>query len=104
MLASNFNHNSAIALNAPTSGGGDKSARGALLVNVRVTGIRVAGQPLSQDELVARVKQLRTDNPGLKVLVHPGTGVDLQQVVDVLDTLKNAGVSNLRLMGRPGSG
>jgi biopolymer transport protein ExbD len=102
MLASSFNHNNAIALNAPANGGNaSATATGALLVNVRVDGVRVAGQHLSKRGLVARVKKLRNDNPALKVLVHPGAGVTLQQTVTVLDTLKMAGVSNLRLMGQP---
>lgn len=103
MLASNFSNDHAIALESPASGGSPSSATGALLVNVRVNGVRVAGQLLSRKALVARVRQLRADNPDLKVLVQPGNGVDLQQTVNVLDELKTAGVRNLRLMGGPAS-
>lgn len=100
MLASNFNQDNSISLNAPAGGSQAASATGALLVNVRTNGIRVAGKHLSQQGLVQRIAKLNTDHSSLKVLVHPGTDVDLQQTVAVLDTLKSAGVSNLRLMGQ----
>ncbi|NNC23606.1 biopolymer transporter ExbD [Salinisphaera sp. USBA-960] len=102
MLASNFSHNSAIKLDAPTAGGNAASATGALLVNLRVNGIHVGGQSLSEKALVARVQQLRSKKDDLRVLVHPSTGVSLQQTVHVVDALKDAGVTNLRLMGQPG--
>ncbi len=104
MLASNFSHDHAIVLNSPASGGSHSSSTGALLVNVRVNGARVAGQLLSPKALVARIRKLHAENPDLKVLVHPGNGVNLQQTVNVLDEVKTAGVSDLRLMSDAGNG
>lgn len=103
MLASSFLDWRAIDLNAPAQAGAASSVEGALLVEVRPDGLRLAGAPVSLDALAARVAERLQENPDQRVLVKPAAGVVLQDAVNVLDRLSAAGASSLSLI-RDGQG
>ncbi|MES1925649.1 biopolymer transport protein ExbD/TolR [Salinisphaera sp. T31B1] len=98
MLASNFSDEHAIVLDAPTQGQARPSIQGALLVDVRLDGVRFAGQYVGLEELSQRVKIALADDAGQRVLVRPAARVSLQDTVRILDALSAAGVVNLSLM------
>ena len=104
MLASSFVDLRSITLDTPAAGGGAPSIEGALLIEVRVDGVRFAGRYLSLDDLAARIRGQLARQPHRRVLVRPAAGVDLQATVRVLDRLSNAGVRNLSLMDQGASG
>jgi len=104
MLASSFTDLRAIALDAPVSGTGNASIEGALLVDVRLDGVRFAGRYIGLNDLVDTIRNRRADNPGLRVLVRPATRVSLQDTVRVLDALTVAGIDRIALMENPGKG
>lgn len=95
MLASSFLDWRAIDLNTPQSASAGASMEGALLVEVRREGLRLAGRAVSLDALVAGVAERLEADPGRRVLVKPAAGVRLQAAVDVVDRLDAAGVSGL---------
>lgn len=104
MLASNFLQLNTIVLDAPTTGAtAVESSQGALLVEIRLDGIRLSAQYVSLQELSARVSEYLQKKPDLAVLVQPGAGVNLQRTVYVLDRLSAAGATHLSLMQSPGS-
>lgn len=103
MLASSFTQLNAITLDAPAAGAGTSSVQGALLVEVRLDGVRFAGRYMSLDKLAAVVARHVAEHPQRQVLVQPGAGVNLQRTVRVLDRLTHAGVTHLSLMQSPGS-
>lgn len=98
MLASSFLDLHSIVLDAPAEGSGAPSVEGALLVDVRLDGIRFAGRYVAMDELVQRVRIALADAPDRRVLVRPAEQVKLQDAVDILDALTAAGVKRLSLM------
>ncbi len=103
MLASSFIDLSSIMLNAPAQGTGTPSAEGALLVEVRVDGVRFAGRYISLDDLAERVRGQLAQHPERRILVQPGVGVNLQATVRVLDRLSSVGATRMSLMQSPGS-
>ncbi|MEX0923991.1 MAG: biopolymer transporter ExbD [Rhodovibrionaceae bacterium] len=98
MLASSFLDWRSIALNAPAQTAEGVSMDGALLVEVRQLGLRLSGESLSLDELQLRLRARLAEDPDRPVLVRPASEVTLQQVVRVLDAVKEAGVVELSLI------
>lgn len=98
MLASSFLNWRAIELDAPRRAGASAGMTGAMLVEVRSGGTRLAGQSIAMDELVARLNERLNSDPEQRVLVKPAEGVALQRAIDVLDRLEETGVSNLSLI------
>ena len=98
MLASSFLEWRAIDLDAPLQAAHGASAEGALLVEIRPEGLRLAAEPLSLDTLAARVGARLAARPEQRVLIEPAAGVSLQRTVEVLDRLKAAGVADMSLI------
>jgi biopolymer transport protein ExbD len=101
MLASSFLDLHSIVLDAPAEGSGAPAVEGALLVDVRLDGIRFAGRYVGMEELVQRVRIALADAPDRRVLVRPAEQVKLQDTVRILDALSAAGVERLSLMETP---
>jgi len=101
MLASSFQDWRAIDLTASAAAGASTPMEGALLVEVRSDGLRLAADPVSLDVLVARVGQRVASQPEVPVLVKPASGVVLQEMVRVLDALAAVGVTGLSLIRDP---
>ncbi|WP_353161149.1 ExbD/TolR family protein [Salinisphaera shabanensis] len=104
MLASSFLDLHSIVLDAPAEGSGAPAVEGALLVDVRLDGVRFAGQYVGMEELVQRVRIALADTPDRRVLVRPAERVKLQDTVRILDALSAAGVKQLSLMETAPSG
>ena len=100
MLASSFLDWRTIALDAPAEAGG-AGPEGALLVEIRPDGLRLAAQRLSLDALAAQVAAQLRAAPDRRVLVRPAAGVPLQRAVEVLDRLSAAGARRLSLIRAP---
>lgn len=98
MLASSFLDWRAIDLKAPAKAAGGAATEGALLIEIREDGLRLAAEPLTVDALVQRVRARLSVKPGQRVLIKPAEGVSVQRTVDVLDRLKAAGAANMSLM------
>ena len=103
MLASSFVDWRAIELTAPADGEASTvgAVEGALLVEVRPDGLRFAGEFLPIDAIAERVNARLAAAPDTPVLVKPAGGVNLQQTVNVLDRLTEAGAANLSLIRDP---
>lgn len=102
MLASSFLDWRSIVLAAPMPGAGATAMEGAMLVEVRAEGLRVAGRPVRLDELDGRIRPRLAETAGLSIFVKPSAGVPLQRAVAVLDRLSAAGVTRLSLIGGHG--
>lgn len=103
MLASSFVDWRAIELTAPADGdaAATGSVVGALMVEVRSDGLRLAGEFLPLDTIAERVQARLAAAPDTPVLVKPTGGVDLQNTVTVLDRLTQAGATNVSLIRDP---
>ena len=99
MLVTNLVDGRAIDLDAPARAAAGASMEGALLVEVRPGGVRLSGEPMSLDALLARVGKRLAQQPDQRVLIAPATGVSLQEAVEVLDRLAAAGATTLSLAG-----
>ena len=102
MLASSFLNLHTIVLDTPAQGARQDASQGALLIEVRLDGVRFAGRYKPLDEIVNLVRERLAERPDLRVLVQPGSGVNLQRTVRVLDRLSAAGATRLSLMQSPG--
>ena len=99
MLASSFLDWRAIDLNAPArAAAGSTAVEGALLVEIRPDGLRLAAETLTLDALAQRVAARLAAKPEQRVLIKPAAGVTLQRTVNVLDRLKAAGVTDMSLI------
>lgn len=98
MLASSFLDWRSIELGAPGDAGAGAGFEGAMLVEIRADGLRLAGHAASLEEVEARLAKRLADKPDQRVLVKPAAGVALQRAVDVLDRLSRAGVRSPSLI------
>ena len=98
MLASSFLDWRAIDLTAPAKASGAGRMEGALLVEIRSDGLRLAGEALQERALLRRVTSRLLEKPGQKVLVRPAAGVALQDAIRLLDGLAAAGATDLSLI------
>ena len=104
MLASSFLDWRAIDLDAPLqASGAAASTEGALLIEIKPDGLRLAAEPVALDALAGRVGERLAVKPDRRVLIKPSEGVPLQRTVDVLDRLKAIGVADMSLI-RDGGG
>ena len=97
MLASNFNQWNTIELTASAADGLPSSMEGAFLVGVGSGDLRLAGEPVSLDELTKRVSERLKVDAGQAVVVQPDRFTALQRTVDILDALYSAGAVNVTL-------
>lgn len=106
MLASSFADHRVIGFLTPT---GAKKAAGAeepsaVLVRVGRDGsLDMSGQPMSKVRIAEEVARRSLSDESLNYLVQPNRGVSVQQVISVVDLLKNSGARNVSLTGRPGA-
>ena len=99
MLASSFLDWRAIELDPPQRAGGGDAMTGAMLVEVRADGLRLAGEAIELPMLAERLRQQSDADPDLRIMIQPGEGVSLQRTVDVLDRLDQADIDNVSLIG-----
>ena len=97
MLASSFLDWRSIDLNAPAQAAAGPAMEGALLVEVRPGQLLLSGESVSLDVLTSRVAERVAAKPDQRVVVKSAVGVPLQDVVNVLDRLTEAGVAQLSL-------
>lgn len=97
MLASSFLDWRTIELNTPVRGAAAPALDGAMLVEVRRDDLRLSGETVSLDILADRVAKRLGRVPDQRVVVKPGDGVPLQDMIGVLDRLVAAGAHDLSL-------
>ena len=98
MLASSFLDWRAIDLKPPVGAAKAAATEGALLIELRPEGARLAGEPLSTEQLLRRVAERLREKPAQRILLKPSAGVALQDAVQILDRLAAAGVTDLSLI------
>lgn len=97
MLASSFEPRRSIELSATGAAGGG-GMNGALLIDLRPDGLRLAGAPIEPEALWTRIARSIAETADQRVLVRPAPGVDLQRTVTLLDRLAEIGVREAELM------
>ena len=98
MLASSFLDWRSVELDAPAQAAAGASMEGALLVELRLEGLRLSSETVSIEALAARVAERLAAKPDQKVVVKPAAGIALQDAVDVLDRLSAAGAADISLI------
>jgi biopolymer transport protein ExbD len=96
MLASSFLDWRTIELNVPAAGaaaGGE-----ALVVEVSTDGLMVAGEPVTLDQIAARLGDAVAAGLDRQVVLRPVGGASLQRLVLVLDRLTAAGAADVSLV------
>ena len=98
MLATSLLDWRAIELNVPVRTAALMSMEGALVVEIRPEGVRLAGEKIPSGSLPSRIREHLLRKPRRRVVVKPASGVTLQEAVRVLDALTAAGVEDLSLV------
>ncbi|MEM9148674.1 MAG: biopolymer transporter ExbD [Pseudomonadota bacterium] len=98
MLASSFLDWRSIRLSAASSGGPAAGVEGALLVELTAGGVRLSGERMDLVTLSARLEGHLERTPEQRVLVRPAPAVDMQRMVQLLDTVAAAGVQDIALL------
>ena len=97
MLASSFSEQQAIPLSTPATGEAERVLP-ASLIRVQHDGLDLNGEPLTLAELQLRAGRLSRVPGGRQFLVQPDPGIRLQQIVEVLDVLAQAGARYVSLI------
>ncbi len=100
MLTTSFSQQRMLDLDMPAAQGKGKSAwQGGSLVRVH-SGARVDfnGHPLAVGEVADKTRKLLSLRPDARFIVRPDTGLPLQQVVSVMDELRNGGATRVTLV------
>ena len=97
MLASSFLDWRSIDLNAPAQAAAGPALEGALLVEIHPDRLLLSGEPVSLDVLTSRIAERVEAKPDQRVVVKSAAGVPLQNAVNVLDRLTEAGAAQLSL-------
>ena len=100
MLASSFLDWRAIDLEPPVRTGAGMTEDPALLIEIEIGGLSLAGASIAVDELPSFLEAAMNENPNRPVLISPASGVPLQRTVDVLDTVRGIGATSIRLVHR----
>ena len=98
MLASSFLDWRTIELNVPAPAAGAAANGETLVVEVLTDGLRVAGEPVTLDQLAARLSDAVVAGLDRQVVLRPVGGASLQRVVLVLDRLTAAGAADVSLV------
>jgi biopolymer transport protein ExbD len=101
MLASSFLDERTIKVDSPAAALGGTSLEGALLVELRRDGLRLAGERLTAPQLLARLAEHAARNPRQRVLVKPAPGVSLQDAVTLLDRIAGSGLTDVSFVRDP---
>src|SRR3546814_1177496 len=96
MRASSFLDGRAIEIDSPAAALGGTSLEGALFVELRGDGLRLAGERLTTPQLLARLSEHAARNPRQRVIVKPSPGVALQDAVTLLDRIAASGLTDVR--------
>lgn len=62
--------------------------------------IQVDGENTTLDALAARLDKLRKDGEKLNLIINSDRGVEVQRLVDVMDTLKKGGFDSISIATR----
>lgn len=101
MLASSFLDWRAVDLRIATPGTAPAGEANSLIVRIPLDDtVELAGQRVSLDELARAVEARLSEQPEIRILIAPASGVALQSAVDVLQRLKRAGAGNISLIGK----
>lgn len=97
MLASRFGMDAVLPIAGGSEGAGSDWQGAPRLVDIAPAELRLNGGPVSPDALPAALAALLPD-PAAAVILRPREGADLQRLVDVMDLLTAAGLTNLILI------
>ena len=92
MLATTFLDTRRVDVSVPQIDSGLGGIGGAFMISIRSTArIELNGDPVSLDQIEARVRARLRQNPDQVIQVFPDNAVQLQKIMDVLDRIAAAG-------------
>lgn len=100
MLASSFMDWRTLDLGVAKAGGAG-SMTGAMLVELKDDGLRLAGRAVSEQDLLQTLSARFKNDPAQKILLKPGAGVPLQRAVDLIDRIGAAGGRDVSFVSVP---
>lgn len=100
MLTTSFSQQRTLSLDIPAEKGkGSNAWQGSSLVRVHGQGVvDFNGRRVQKEEIAQRTAQLLEKRPQTRFIVRPDAGLPLQQVVSVMDQLREGGASVVSLI------
>ncbi len=98
MLASSFHDWRSIQLSSAGKPGQSTGLEGAMLIDLTLSGPRLSGELLGIADLQRRLTDRLSQKPDQRVMVRPLDGINMQQVVTLLDSIAATGVQDISLM------
>ena len=95
MLASSFIEWREIDLNVAGNKSVGQQNHQPLVVRVTHGGLTLKGESLSSQAFLAKIKELLNENSELVVVLQPQASVPLQQIVTLLDQIREQGVKSV---------
>lgn len=66
--------------------------------------IKINKEVIPLDQLLPRLTELRTAQPGISVVIRPHRDLPIQQFISIMDILQKAGITKVGIMTRPEEG
>lgn len=102
MLAARLTGQSAMEVHSASRAAATPVRDDSVLVRIHAGGrLELNGDMLARPALMRHLQALLQRQPRLRVLVQPSVGVVLQQLVELLQGLEDAGVPNVSLLPTP---
>lgn len=100
MLVSNFNQYNSIEVNAPAPTTKKVTKMdGSILIRISQAGdIDIAGKPIKLENIAEKIRSALAQDQNKLVLIRPHNSLPIQETVNVLDTLSEAGINNFSLI------
>lgn len=95
ILVARFGPDEAIELSL--GAGGVSAIDAPRLIDVGASDLRLNGFPITGDQLAGALENLGLESGDL-ILLRPGSGVDLQRMVDVIGSLRILGYANAAIL------
>jgi biopolymer transport protein ExbD len=93
-------------LTIPTSKASNEAIDPAKVFTVSIDKFRMIeldGAPVETGDLATAIGQLKAQHPGMAAIVKAHSGLSVQDLVGVMDTLREAGVSKVGVVTKPGA-
>ena len=63
--------------------------------------LELDGAPLEREDLESGIQQLKSQNPGMGVVIKAHNGLPVQDLVGLMDTLREAGIAKVGVVTKP---
>jgi biopolymer transport protein ExbD len=98
MLASSFQTWRSLPVDMASGGSGGIADGKTVMVEARVDGFRFGGRPVNREDLMTQLVEKSSAIDDMTVILRFDADLPLQDTVDLLDDLRGAGITEVRIL------